>query len=241
MQDHLDNDLYHQERVVDSGNSKRVVEDKETEYQMDQLLKYKFYTQPTQNKRTPNPSQDAHRRYSYVQKYLPLITPQIQFKPSPPPPLPVLTARTEFRPEDLTATRVQDAVAPHCVVIFQDPATDQVAPSPVDSPSETLTNNITPSSSPGPDTMKIPKPPGEPGRPGSGGYSIDKVLVDDYNWTGEAVAALTEAVHHEVRTNLNVTVSFRGQSKEKVAEICRKMQEPDKWHNWRSTRIVGQS
>ncbi|KAF8868606.1 hypothetical protein CPB84DRAFT_1857371 [Gymnopilus junonius] len=175
------------------------------------------------------PSQDAHRRYSYVQKYLPLIMPRIQFKPSPPPPLPVLTAHTEFRPEDLTATRVQDAVAPRCVVIFQDPATDQVAPSPVDSPSETLTNNITPSSSPGPDTMKIPKPPGEPGRPGSGGYSIDKVLVDDYNWTGEAVAPLTEAVHHEVRTNLNVTVSFQGQSKEKVAEICQKMQEPDKW------------
>ncbi|KAF8873743.1 hypothetical protein CPB84DRAFT_1753171 [Gymnopilus junonius] len=125
------------------------------------------------------PSQDAHRRYSYVQKYLPLITPRIQFKPSPPPPLPVLTAHTEFRPEDLTATRVQDAVAPRCVVIFQDPATDQVAPSPVDSPSETLTNNITPSSSLGLDTMKIPKPP--------------------------------------------------GQSKEKVAEICQKMQEPDKW------------
>ncbi|KAF8887898.1 hypothetical protein CPB84DRAFT_1849795 [Gymnopilus junonius] len=175
------------------------------------------------------PSQDAHTRYSYVQKYLPLITPWIQFKLSPPPPLPVLTARTEFRPEDLTATRVQDAVAPRRVVIFQDPATDQVTPSPVDSPSETLTNNITPSSSLGPDTTKIPKPPGEPGRPGSGRYSIDKVLVDDYNWTGEAVAALTEAVRHEVRTSLNVTVSFRGQSKEKVAEICQKMQEPDKW------------
>ncbi|KAF8873678.1 hypothetical protein CPB84DRAFT_1853935 [Gymnopilus junonius] len=158
------------------------------------------------------PSQDAHTRYSYVQK-----------------------------PEDLTATRVQDAVAPRRVVIFQDPATDQVTPSPVDSPSETLTNNITPSSSPGPDTTKIPKPPGEPGRPGSGGYSIDKVLVDNYNWTGEAVAALTEAVRHEVRTSLNVTVSFRGQSKEKLQRFVKRCKSLTSGRNWRSTRIVGQS
>lgn len=129
----------------------------------------------------------------YLLRHHPLITPCIEFQLAPPPPLPNITPRTEFGPENLvprrrtleedgptreskrrrlsTSGRVPDQV-------YQDEDSDRDSDQPL--PSALL---------PGPSTL-IPKPTGEPGRPGSGGFCLEDALVRVHGWSQREVDEL---------------------------------------------------
>lgn len=115
---------------------------------------------------------------AYLLKYHPLITPRIEFKPAPPPPLPKLTQRTEFHAEELLRSRKryeedQDNPA-------RGPKRRRVSFAPDDVDHEDSGNP--PSASASAPRKLIPKPPGEPGRPSSGGFSLEETLVDCHGW-----------------------------------------------------------
>lgn len=144
-------------------------------------------------------TEKVYLRQHYVDKHLPLISQRIEFRHSPRLPLPVLTARTEFKPEDIVVGRTAPSVygdRRYRVIRLRGPrapssrassAAESRSPSPASSRSE---GSVHPSS-PRRSAAKIPKPSGEPGRPGSGGYSIEDILIGRHDWTEEQVNALT--------------------------------------------------
>ena len=121
-------------------------------------------------------TQESYEGRQYVEKPLPLITPRIEFKPSPRVPLPTLTARTEFNvavlcplAEGLSISNERRLEVPRQILDNHAPLTISCRP-------EQLIGH----------TM-VPKPRGEPGKPNSGGYSVEGLLIETYGWTKQQV------------------------------------------------------
>ncbi|KAJ7177773.1 hypothetical protein C8R46DRAFT_1212503 [Mycena filopes] len=55
------------------------------------------------------------------------------------------------------------------------------------------------------------KPPGEPNRPGSGGYSLEKYMVESCGWTKDEFAEVQARVQELAEGKLDVNLSFQKQ------------------------------
>ncbi|KAJ7211122.1 hypothetical protein B0H12DRAFT_1242610 [Mycena haematopus] len=69
-------------------------------------------------------------------------------------------------------------------------------------------------------TQHRAKPPGEPNRPGSGGYSIEKHLVDKCGWTKEEFLEVRNKVHELADEKLNTSVTYSKQMAATINSIC---------------------
>lgn len=122
----------------------------------------------------------------YIERHRPLLTPRIEFKLAPLPPLPSITSRIEFTPERLARVQKGKGRAVNQRARFGSVSGndgDELQPVPGSSNSRDRSPRITSSN-------MIPKPSGEPGRPGSGGFSVDEVLMETHNWSKESVDKL---------------------------------------------------
>lgn len=123
-------------------------------------------------------------RDAFVLKHPPMITPRIEFRPAPPPDLPLLTMRIEYT-KDRHRTRNPEATGPAQAHNDRYSAQEQSA-------------SIQERRSPSEDVDEVPlvsipeqtctpalicEPPGQPGRPGSGGYCLEDVLRQTNGWT----------------------------------------------------------
>ncbi|PBK84997.1 hypothetical protein ARMGADRAFT_1087908 [Armillaria gallica] len=82
---------------------------------------------------------------------------------------------------------------------------------------------------PSPGVLQPPKksiydlPPGQLGQPNSGGYSMEKKLVNECGWSKEEFESITAEVHALTKTHLNTAVCYKRQADYKVAHICKQM------------------
>ena len=125
-------------------------------------------------------------RILHLRKHHPLITPRIEFRAAPPPPLPLLTPRIEFDPDRLVRSRPASdegheggSNKRRRLSFSGRHANEDHGDDPI--PGET--------SVPSPSTLK-PKPAGEPGKPGSGGFSLESVLINVHKWVKKDYDAL---------------------------------------------------
>jgi len=125
-------------------------------------------------------------RIIHLRKHHPLVTPRIEFRMGPPPPLPLLTPRIEFDPDALVHARPPsdgDNEGGHnkCRRLSfsgRHNGDDSTVPGDDDL-----------SSAPASSTL-IVKPAGEPGKPGSGGFSLENVLINVHKWMKKDYEAL---------------------------------------------------
>lgn len=121
----------------------------------------------------------------HLQKHHPLITPRIEFETGPRPPLPLLTPRIEFDPDALVRARpVSDGdneggchKRRRLSSSGRHGGYDSV-PQGDDLGSLLAASNL------------IAKPAGEPGKPGSGGFSLENVLIKGHQWMKKDYEAL---------------------------------------------------
>jgi hypothetical protein len=127
-------------------------------------------------------------RILHLQKYRPLVTPQIEFREAPRPPLPVLTPHIEFDPDRLVHSHLPSDEGHEggsnkrrrlSLSSRHDEDSDANGDDPL--PAE--------ASAPSPSTLK-PKPAGEPGKPGSGGFSLENMLINTHKWVKKDYDAL---------------------------------------------------
>ncbi|KAJ7851997.1 hypothetical protein B0H13DRAFT_2359732 [Mycena leptocephala] len=64
------------------------------------------------------------------------------------------------------------------------------------------------------------KPPGQPNRPGSGGYNLEKHLVQKSGWTQEQFLEVQNKVHTLAGEKLDVSNSYQKQRKATINSIC---------------------
>ncbi|KAJ7464923.1 hypothetical protein B0H11DRAFT_2240350 [Mycena galericulata] len=64
------------------------------------------------------------------------------------------------------------------------------------------------------------KPPGQPNRPGSGGYNLEKHLLEQCGWTQEDFQAVQKRVHALAAERLDVSKCYRDQRGATVTAIC---------------------
>lgn len=146
----------------------------------------------------------------YVQKHQPLITPRIEFGAGPPHPLPLLTSRIEFDPQSLARARISSDTdrqerndkRRRLSTSGRYDRDDSDASSDDDPPTQTPTA--------GPSTLKT-KPPGEPGKPGSGGYSLENVLLNVHKWQKKDYEALYVRCHFFNMLHISDMVTGGGQ------------------------------
>jgi hypothetical protein len=176
-------------------------------------------------------------RIRHLQKHQLLITPRIEFRLAPPPPLPLLTPRVEFDPDRLVRSRPPSdegneggSNKRRRLSFSGRHASEDSDEHDDDPPGEASASS--------PSTLK-PKPAGEPGKPGSGGFSLENVLINVHKWAKKDYDALyvcskfpdtfdlltwqQAQVKEEVNKTLDMTRSFRYQDKGKVQEICEKV------------------
>ena len=125
-------------------------------------------------------------RILHLRQHRPLITPRIEFVKAPRPHLPLLTPRIEFDPDRLVRScgpsdegheggsnkrRRLSLSGRH------DEDSDANDPLPEEA------------STPSPSALK-PKPAGEPRKPGSGGFSLENVLINTHKWVKKDYEAL---------------------------------------------------
>ena len=116
-------------------------------------------------------------RDAFVLKHPPLITPRIEFRPAPPPDLPLLTMRSEYT-QDHHRTTNPEAVGPaqaHSIQERRSSSEDDDQEPLVSMPEQSCTPAL------------ICEPPGQPGRPGSGGYCLEEVLRQTNGWTKTSI------------------------------------------------------
>ncbi|PPQ95087.1 hypothetical protein CVT25_002829 [Psilocybe cyanescens] len=95
----------------------------------------------------------------------------------------------------------------------------------------------------------IPKPVGEPGRPGSGGFNLEDILQNTYNWTKKDVETLLVRVysyvsrylflisysilqayiHREATRTLRLDTSYCSQNQTLINKICEMAMDADHW------------
>lgn len=181
----------------------------------------------------------------YVQKPHPLIAARIEYTLAPAPPLPSITPRIEFTAERLAYSQDVAGGSSATMVGHNDdnslnhrPASDSSGDDSADDSAQPARLNRRRSSR----NLKIPKPTGEPGRPRSGGFCVEDSLVKTHGWSEDSVRKLTvcsttlfsdsnstdntyeqETVRVEARKQLNTTISYRGQSKRAIQQICAKV------------------
>jgi hypothetical protein len=117
-------------------------------------------------------------RIVHLRKHHPLVTPRIEFQAGPRPPLPLLTPRIEFDPDALVRVRRPpdgDNEGGHnkrrrLSFSGRHDGDDSVVPGDGDL-----------SIAPGSSALRA-KPAGEPGKPGSGGFSLENVLIKGHKW-----------------------------------------------------------
>jgi len=124
-------------------------------------------------------------RIIHLQKHLPLITPRIEFSLAPPAPLPLLTQRIEFDPDRLVRSRLPSDEG-HEGGSNKRRRLSVSGRHEEDCDGDRLLGEA---SAPGPSSLK-PKPAGEPGKPGSGGYSLENVLINVHKWVKKDYDAL---------------------------------------------------
>ncbi|PBK85000.1 hypothetical protein ARMGADRAFT_1087909 [Armillaria gallica] len=66
-------------------------------------------------------------------------------------------------------------------------------------------------------------PPRQPGWPNSGGYSMEKKLVNECGWSKEEFESITAEVHALTKMHLDTAVCYKRQAEYKVARICKQM------------------
>lgn len=128
-------------------------------------------------------------RIPHLRKHHLLVTQRIEFNTAPPPPLPLITPRIEFDPDTLVRVRPspdEDHEAGQnkrrrLSFSGRHDGDDFTAPG-----DEDLSAGA---SAPSPSTLK-PKPAGEPGKPGSGGFSLEHVLINVHKWMKKDYDAL---------------------------------------------------
>ncbi len=122
-------------------------------------------------------------QHAFVLRHRPLITPRIEFRPAPPPDLPVLTTRIDYTPEHFKIGRLESSVARE----REQYCTPESSVQGSRSPSEDVEPQIPcpPAQSSTPDL--ICEPPGQPGRPGSGGYCLEDVLRQTHGWSKSSI------------------------------------------------------
>jgi hypothetical protein len=156
-------------------------------------------------------------RILHLRKHHPLVTPRIEFRSAPRPPLPLLTPRIEFDPDRLVRSRPPSDEDPEGgsnkrrrVSFSGRHAGDDPDTHGDDTPSAEA-------SAPGPSTL-IPKPAGEPGKPGSGGFSLENVLINVHLWAKKDYDALY--VCFKLSNSFNpadmTTAESQGRSKQNV-------------------------
>ena len=131
-------------------------------------------------------------RDAFVLKHPPLITPRIEFRPAPPPDLPLLTMRIDFT-QDHLSIRHPESLAPlqpdqlyHERSCTPEPSSSvQERRSPSDDGDEQVPYSSVPEQST--PLALICEPPGQPGRPGSGGYCLEDVLRQTHGWTKSSI------------------------------------------------------
>ncbi|KAJ7464962.1 hypothetical protein B0H11DRAFT_1922383 [Mycena galericulata] len=64
------------------------------------------------------------------------------------------------------------------------------------------------------------KPPGQPNRPGSGGYNLEKHLLEQCGWTQEDFQEVQKRVHALATERLDVSKCYRDQRGATVTAIC---------------------
>ena len=125
----------------------------------------------------------------HLRKHHPLITPWIKFQLAAPFPLPLLTLHIEFDPDRLVHScppsdegneggsnkRCQLSSSGRHASEDSDEHDDDCPPGEASASS--------------PSTLK-PKPAGEPGKPGSGGFSLENVLINVHKWAKKDYDAL---------------------------------------------------
>jgi len=128
-------------------------------------------------------------RILHLRKHHPLVTPRIEFRAAPQPPLPLLTPRIEFDPDTLVRARApsdedhEGGYNKRRRLSFsgRHDGDDSAVPGDEDlSAGEFISN---------PSTLKA-KPAGEPGKPGSGGFSLKNVLINVHKWMKKDYDAL---------------------------------------------------
>ncbi|KAF9472478.1 hypothetical protein BDN70DRAFT_938156 [Pholiota conissans] len=167
----------------------------------------------------------------YLLRHRPLITPRISFRLAPPAPLPTLTPRIEFNseylkrqraPEDSEvstgAKRQRRSQTPQASASANQDETLQL----IDDEGDEEDDSITPTPA---GEKLISKPQGEPGRPGSGGFSLEDALEHEHNWSKTEVENLNKLVREVAEKSMNMTVTYKKQDKEKIQDICDKVQE----------------
>ncbi|THV06126.1 hypothetical protein K435DRAFT_849224 [Dendrothele bispora CBS 962.96] len=77
------------------------------------------------------------------------------------------------------------------------------------------------SSDPTLDKYQVPR--GQPNRPNCGGYSLEKKLLNDCNWTRQDYESVMEEVRILADARLNTNMCYRWQEQYKVKRICQKV------------------
>lgn len=130
-------------------------------------------------------------QHAFVLKHHPLITPRIDFRPAPPPDVPVLTTRIDYTPDHFKIGRLESSVAHQPSQLHRERSCTPELLSSVQrsrSPSEDGESQARLSAPAQPSTSAlIFEPSGQPGRPGSGGYCLEDVLRQTHGWTKSSI------------------------------------------------------
>ncbi|KAK0447560.1 hypothetical protein EV421DRAFT_1733426 [Armillaria borealis] len=183
----------------------------------------------------------------HIDNHFPLISPRIEFQKFASRPLPPITPRIDYHAlvEGQTNRPIRnpgdDMYVPDEGNRRRNSVDDMYIPDeenlggaksqeepPTEPHAETEpTEDIKPS----PGVLQPPKKsiydllPGQPGRPNSGGYSMEKKLVNECGWSKEEFERITAEVHALAKTHLDTAVCYKRQADYKVARICKQMIE----------------
>ncbi|KAK7013885.1 hypothetical protein R3P38DRAFT_3206451 [Favolaschia claudopus] len=66
-------------------------------------------------------------------------------------------------------------------------------------------------------------PPGQPGRPNSGGYNLERTLLEECAWTKDKFDTVQNQVRRLANKNLNPRVCYQMQNPDEVKKLCKQI------------------
>ncbi|PPQ81836.1 hypothetical protein CVT25_013476 [Psilocybe cyanescens] len=172
---------------------------------------------------------------SYFAYTYPKVTARINFSPisRPPPAVPKVGMRINWDLRRVASGPSAAVTAPMAGPSTTNTSVTHISVT-VARPSNAAPANmptVGPSSAPaGPSrVVMIPKPVGEPGHPGSGGFNLEDILQNTYQWTKKDVESLLAHIQKEATRTLRANASYRSQNQMLINNICDKAMDADHW------------
>ncbi|KAJ7197657.1 hypothetical protein GGX14DRAFT_574131 [Mycena pura] len=166
----------------------------------------------------------------YAQRPLPLIQTRIEWQLSSSCPLPPIAARLD-RNELLQMLEVEEKPEsgpdppqgapvqhPNTTTGPSDTGPSEGVPSPGDQYHQT-------EQTPGPSSNGYSKPPGQPNRPGSGGYNLEKHLINSCGWTKSEFREVQAMVQDLAKRKLDLSTSYQSQRIHTRGDVVRDVKD----------------